>query len=96
VASQKDTMITNQDLNFFGDVNLTTKWKVGLRSGYDFNQKKMSFTSFDIYRDLHCWEMRLNLIPFGERRSYNFALSVKSAVLQDLKLVRRKDFRDFL
>lgn len=94
--SLKDTLTTNQDLNFFGDVNLTTKWKIGLRSGYDFNQKRMSFTSFDIYRDLHCWEMRLNLIPFGERRSYNFALSVKSAVLQDLKLIRRKDFRDFL
>ena len=96
VATQKDTLTMNQDLNFFGDVNLTTRWKVGLRSGYDFNLKKLSFTSFDIYRDLHCWEMRLNLIPFGERRSYNFALSVKSAVLQDLKLIRRKDFRDFL
>lgn len=95
-SSLKDTLTTNQDLNFFGDVNLTTKWKIGLRSGYDFNQKRLSFTSFDIYRDLHCWEMRLNLIPFGERRSYNFALSVKSAVLQDLKLIRRKDFRDFL
>jgi hypothetical protein len=96
VTSQKDTLRLTQDLNFYGDVNLTSKWKVGLRSGYDFVNKQMSFTSFDIYRDLHCWEMRMNLIPFGLRRSYNFSLNVKSAVLQDLKLVRRKDFRDFL
>ncbi len=96
VASQKDTLTLFQDLNFSGDINLTSKWKIGLRSGYDFNTKQISFTSFDIYRDLHCWEMRMNLIPFGQRRSYNFSLNVKSAVLQDLKLIRRKDFRDFL
>ena len=95
-ARSKDTFLVNQDLNFFGDVNLTPNWKIGLRSGYDFRTKQISFTSFDIYRDLHCWEMRLNLIPFGERKSYNFALNVKASVLQDLKLNRRKDFRDFL
>lgn len=96
VASQKDTLQFNQNFNFSGDVNLTSKWKIGVRSGFDFNTKKMSFTTFDIYRDLHCWEMRLNLIPFGYRKSYNFSLNVKSAVLQDLKLVRRRDFRDNL
>jgi len=56
----------------------------------------MTYTSFEIFRDLHCWEMHLNLIPFGYLRSYNFTLNVKSSVLQDLKLVRRKDFRDNL
>lgn len=96
VASQKDTLQFNQNFNFSGDINLTSKWKIGVRSGFDFNTKKMSFTTFDIYRDLHCWEMRLNLIPFGYRKSYNFSLNVKSAVLQDLKLVRRRDFRDNL
>jgi hypothetical protein len=67
-----------------------------MSSGYDINEKSMTFTSIDIFRDLHCWEMRLQLSPFGFRRSYNFGLNVKAAVLQDLKLNRRKDFRDFL
>lgn len=93
---QKDTLRVVQDINFFGDVNITSKWKIGIRSGYDFIKKEIVFTTLDIYRDLHCWEMRLNLIPFGPRKSYNFALNVKSAVLQDLKLVRRRDFRDNL
>jgi hypothetical protein len=91
-----DTVSISQDLNFFGDVNLTPNWKIGFRSGYNFNEKKLTFTTIDVYRDLHCWEMRLNLIPFGIRRSYNFSLNVKASVLQDLKLLRRKDFRDFL
>lgn len=94
VKSQKDTLQFNQDLNFAGDVNLTSKWKIGFRSGYDFRLKQISYTSLDIFRDLHCWEMRLNLIPFGFRKSYNFALNVKSSVLQDLRLIRRRDFRD--
>lgn len=96
IARQKDTLQINHDLIFSGDVNLTSKWKIGFNSGYDFKDKKLKFTTFDIYRDLHCWEMHINMIPFGLRKSYNFTLNVKSAVLQDLKLVRRKDFRDFL
>ncbi|HMN33013.1 MAG TPA: putative LPS assembly protein LptD [Chitinophagaceae bacterium] len=94
VAKQNDTIQVTQDVNFNGDVNLASKWKIGFRSGYDFNMKKISLTTFDIYRDLHCWEMRLNITPFGYRKSFNFTLNVKSTVLQDLKLVKRKDFRD--
>ncbi|MDG1477471.1 MAG: putative LPS assembly protein LptD, partial [Vicingaceae bacterium] len=78
-----------QTLNFSGDISLTNKWKIGARSGYDFEQKDLSYTSVDIYRDLHCWEMTFNWIPFGPRQSYLFTIRVKSALLQDLKLTRR-------
>ncbi|MGB0888269.1 MAG: putative LPS assembly protein LptD, partial [Vicingaceae bacterium] len=78
-----------QTLNFSGDVSLTNKWKIGARSGWDFEQKDFSYTSVDIYRDLHCWEMTFNWIPFGPRQSYLFTIRVKSALLQDLKLTRR-------
>ncbi len=78
-----------QTLNFSGDVSLTPKWKIGFNSGYDFELKDLSYTSIDIYRDLHCWEMVFNWIPFGPRQSYLFTIKVKSAILQDLKLTRR-------
>lgn len=78
-----------QTLNFSGDVSLTPKWKIGFNSGYDFELKDLSYTSIDIYRDLHCWEMIFNWIPFGPRQSYLFTIKVKSAILQDLKLTRR-------
>lgn len=78
-----------QTLNFTGDFSLTEKWKVGFTSGYDFKAKDLSFTTIDIYRDLHCWEIRFNWIPFGPRQSYLFTIKVKSAVLQDLKLTKR-------
>ena len=86
---------TIQSLNFSGDINITPKWKVGFRSGYDFVNNKFTYTSFNFYRDLHCWEMRFNWIPAGGMKSWNFQINVKSPMLQDLKLTRKKDFRDF-
>lgn len=94
VTEERESEIT-QTLSFNGDVNVTPKWKIGFRSGYDFQNKDFSYTSVDIYRDLHCWEMRFNWIPMGPRKSWNFTINVKSAMLQDLKLNRKKDFRDF-
>lgn len=78
-----------QTLNFVGDFSLTPKWKVGFSSGYDFESNDLSYTSIDFYRDLHCWEMRFNWIPFGPRQSYMFTIKVKSPLLQDLKMNRR-------
>ncbi len=78
-----------QTLNFSGDFSLTKRWKIGFNSGYDFELKDLSYTSIDIYRDLHCWEMSFNWIPIGPRQSYLFTIRVKSAILQDLKLTRR-------
>ena len=83
-----------QTLGFNGDVNITPKWKVNLTSGYDFESNKLSYTSMSVYRDLHCWEMRFNWIPIGYLKSWNFYIKVKAEMLQDLKLNRKKDFRD--
>lgn len=93
-GAKKDTLIITQSLLFSGDVSITTRWKLAFSSGYDFINKNLTLTTIDIYRDLHCWEMRLGTIPFGPRKSYNFTLNVKASILQDLKLTRRRDFRD--
>lgn len=91
----QDAVIT-QTLNFSGDISLTEKWKVGFRSGYDFELKELSFTSIDINRNLHCWRMSVNWIPFGPRQSYSFEIGVNSSILSDLKLQRRNNWRDRL
>jgi len=83
-----------QSLNVNGTVSLTPKWRIGFRTGYDFERNELTFTSIDIYRDLHCWEMSINWIPFGFRQSYNFTIRVKSSVLQDLKITRRTHHLD--
>jgi hypothetical protein len=83
-----------QTLNFSGDVNLTSQWKIGYSSGYDIRNKELTFTSIDFVRQLHCWEFRLNWIPIGVRQSFLFTINVKSSLLQDLKMTRRRDWFD--
>ena len=83
-----------QTLALRGDVNVTPKWKIGFLTGWDFENAEVSYTSLNIYRDLHCFEMRFNWIPIGPRKSWNFALNIKANILQDAKLEKKRDFRD--
>jgi hypothetical protein len=83
-----------QTLGVSGEVNVAPKWKITFNTGWDFETKALSYTSVNIYRDLHCWEMRFSWIPIGFRKSWNFTINVKASVLQDLKLNKKKDFRD--
>ncbi len=85
---------TTQSVSTNGDLNVTSKWKVGFTSWYDITNSKITSFSVNISRDLHCWEMRLNWIPLGFQESYFFQINVKSSILQDLKLIKRKDFYD--
>ena len=83
-----------QTLSVNGDISLTPKWKVTFSTGWDFTNLGLSYTSLNIYRDLHCWEMRFNWIPIGNYKSWNFTINVKAQALQDLKLTKKKDYRD--
>ena len=87
----QNSTITNT-LNFNGDANITTKWKVQFNSGWDFKASTFSQTSLSIYRDLHCWDMSFSWIPFGAYQFYSVDIKVKASVLQDLKLSKRKNY----
>ncbi len=93
-SRNKDSIALTHSLMFSGSLSLTSRWQINLQSGYNFTNKEVGLTSINISRDLHCWQMSLNLIPFGTYRSFNFLLQVKSSVLQDLKLIRRKTYLD--
>ncbi len=84
-----------QSASFSGDLSLTKSWKISASSGYDFTNKKLTLTSINIYRDLHCWEMRFVWVPFGFRQSFSLDINVKSSMLKDLKLTRKKDWQDY-
>jgi len=82
---------TNQTLGFSGNVTFSKNWQFNFSSGYDFDAKKIAYTSCGITRDLHCWTASLNLIPFGVNSSYFFVIRVKSSLLQDLKYEKQSD-----
>ena len=83
-----------QTLSLNGDISITPKWKITFTTGWDFTHHGLSYTSVNIYRDLHCWEMRFSWVPIGNYKSWNFTINVKASALQDLKLTKKKDYRD--
>ena len=85
-----------QTVQVSGTLSLSEKWMIRYNSGFDFEKKDFTMTNFGISRDLHCWHMALDWIPFGAFQSYNFTIAVKASILKDLKLERRKPFFDNL
>ncbi|MDB4927179.1 putative LPS assembly protein LptD [Mucilaginibacter sp.] len=76
-----------------GDLSLTKKWKIQYNTNYDLKALKLSSaTSFAIYRDLHCWDLSIQWLPFGYYKSYSVTLRVKSTILQALKLSKKSDY----
>lgn len=84
-----------QSMDISGDMDLTQGWKIGFRTGYDFEARDFTFTSFNFYRDLHCWNLACAWVPFGFQQTYTVTIRVKSSILQDLKLERRRGVGDF-
>ncbi|WP_158233386.1 putative LPS assembly protein LptD [Reichenbachiella sp. 5M10] len=83
-----DAVIT-QTLNFNGTLNITDKTRIGFNSGYDMKEKEFTVTRINVSRDLHCWNLSFNWVPFGPRQSYYVRIAVNSQLLKDLKLDRR-------
>lgn len=69
-------------------LGITPKWRVSGRTGYDFINREMVRTDVSINRDLGCWVMSFNWVPFGRAQSYGFSLRVKSGPVQDLLNLR--------
>jgi len=93
-SSKRDTMVLNHSFTLAGELQLTERWKLTVNTGYNLDIHQVTLSSIDVYRDLHCWQMHFQTFPFGPRKSFNFTLNVKSSILQDLKLTRRRDYRD--
>ena len=79
-------------LNFTGDFNLTPKWKMGGQGYYDLTTSKLQSLSFFVSREMHCWQMSINVTPVGPWRSFSIVISPKSGMLRDLKINRTRQF----
>jgi len=84
----------SQMVSISGDFSLTPKWKLNYSTGYDIANKEITASSFSISRDLHCWEMSFNCIPFGNHQSYDFRIQVRASMLRDLKYTKKASWYD--
>ncbi|WP_243635951.1 putative LPS assembly protein LptD [Hymenobacter edaphi] len=79
-------------MNVSGEIKLTDKMRLSYTSGYDFVSRKVTLTSINFFRDLHCWQITGSWIPTGQIQGFNVTIGAKSALLQDLKLNRNRTF----
>ena len=83
-----------QNANWSGTLNLTPKWQIGLNGSYNITQKELGMISMYLTREMHCWQMAINISPVGKYRSFNISISPKSGLLRDLKINRTRYFYD--
>jgi len=64
------------------------KWSFSWSARYDVAGKELVRQSFSIYRDLHCWEARLQVVPSGPGSGYWFVIAIKE--IPEIKYERRQ------
>jgi hypothetical protein len=83
---------TFQSINLRGDFNFSPKWKLGGNMFYDITTGNLANLNMFITRDMHCWQMSINITPVGLYPSFNISLFPKSGILRDLKVNRTRFF----
>ena len=78
-----------QNLNISGNIGISDNWKMNFTSGYNFEYKKLTTTTMNISRDLHCFEMSCGIV-LAPYTSFNFSFRATSQMLADaLKIDKR-------
>lgn len=83
---------TFSTLNFNGDFSLSPKWKIGGTGFVDVTKANIQQLSMFITREMHCWQLAINVTPIGIFRSFNITVNPKSGILRDLRINRSRTF----
>ena len=71
-----------QNLNFSGNLKLSSNWNCNFASGWDFTNHEISLTTVNISRDMHCFNISCGLV-FGLYTSYHISLRANASTLTD-------------
>ena len=82
----------SSNINFNGSFSLTPKWNFSVNGFYDFDTKQLQQLSMSISREMHCWQMSINIAPVGLYRFFNITINPKASILQDLRINRTRSF----
>ena len=85
----------SSNVSFNNSFGLTPKWNFTTSGYYDFDTKQLTMFTMSISRDMHCWQMSVNVTPIGNYRYFNISISPKSALLQDLRVNRTRYFYNY-
>ena len=92
LSKQRFTKNVSQNVNWNSTLALTKKWQIGINGYYNITTGELGTISLSISRELHCWQMSINISPVGRYRFFNIAISPKSGLLRDVKINRSRNF----
>lgn len=80
-------------LSTSGTLKLSENWSSILSVNYNVQTKEFTYPKIGLTRDLHCWQMRFEWVPFGPAatRRYSFFIGVKADMLKDLKYKKQNN-----
>lgn len=70
------------NLNFSGNVKLSSNWIVNFSSGWDFTNNELSMTTVNVSRDMHCFNISAGFV-FGPFTSYHVTMRANASTLTD-------------
>jgi len=70
------------------DLWLTENWHLDYLNRYDFEDEKITEQTFELYRDMHCWEGRFTWVLQGYRQGYYFRINIKA--LPEVKIEKSR------
>lgn len=71
-----------QNMNFSGNIKLSSNWNTNFTSGWDFTNNALSMTTVSISRDMHCFNISCALV-LGTYTSYHISLRANASTLTD-------------
>ncbi|HMB98840.1 MAG TPA: putative LPS assembly protein LptD [Balneolaceae bacterium] len=78
--AQQRAILNARNIQF----NLTPKWSAGTQIGYDFIEKDLTPSQFNMIRRMEGWTLTFNFNPFGDFQYAFFRLSINSGQIQSL------------
>ncbi len=81
----RPNMKLSHNLSFSGNLELTKNWRFSTSTSYDFDSNSFTYSSININRTLHCWNMTGSVVPYGRLKSFTFRIGVNASMLSDLK-----------
>jgi hypothetical protein len=75
--------------NVAARLEITKNWRIQYTTQLDLLNNQINYQSFNIYRDLHCWEMSFSWGPNPQGYSFfTLEIHLKEPVLRDIKLTK--------
>jgi len=78
--------VESPNMTFNGGINLTNKWVLTYGGSYDFDKGSITVPTFNLSRDLHCWNFNFMWRPSGNSKGFRLKINLKNPDLQDIKV----------